>query len=52
MFARLSPVFEHMFVLPVPKGAEEDGLSDNQPVVLEGVEKQDFVRLLQCIYPL
>ena len=52
LFVRLSPVFRDMFELPVPEGAEADGLSDNQPLVLEGVEKQDFVRLLQCIYPL
>ena len=41
-----------MFELPVPNGAEADGLSDTQPLVLEGIEKEDFVRLLQCIYPL
>ena len=52
LFIKLSPVFRDMFKLPVPEGAEADGLSDNQPLVLRGIEKTDFVRLLRCLYPL
>ena len=51
LFTELSPIFCDMFELPVPPGAVADGLSDNQPLVLEGIEKKDFVQLLRCIYP-
>ena len=51
LFTELSPVFRDMFKLPVPQGAVADGLSDNQPLVLDGIEKKDFVQLLRCIYP-
>ena len=32
--------------------AEADGLTDAQPLVLRGVEKKDFIPLLQCLYPM
>jgi len=41
-----------MFQLPVSEGAEADGSSDKQPLVLGGIEKKDFVLLLRCLYPL
>ena len=37
---------------PAPHGAEADGLMDRKPVILNGVEKKDFVPLLRCLYPL
>ena len=52
LFVKLSPVFRDMFRSPVPGGAKADGLSDNQPLVLNGIEKKDFVQLLRCLYPL
>ena len=41
-----------MFEFPVPEGIEADGSSDKQPLVLEGIEKKDFVPMLRCLYPL
>ncbi|KAF8331243.1 hypothetical protein F5887DRAFT_218845 [Amanita rubescens] len=52
LFVKLSQVFRDMFELPVPEGVEADGSSDKQPLVLEGIEKKDFVPLLRCLYPL
>ncbi|KAF8632432.1 hypothetical protein AX15_001876 [Amanita polypyramis BW_CC] len=52
MFVQLSVVFRDMFTIPVPGGVEADGSSDKQPLVLEGIEKKDFVLLLRCLYPL
>ncbi|KAF8345177.1 hypothetical protein F5887DRAFT_1158971 [Amanita rubescens] len=52
LFVKLSQVFRDMFELPVPEGVEADGSSDKQPLVLESIEKKDFVPLLRCLYPL
>ena len=52
LFVNLSQVFREMFELPVPAGVEADGSSDTKPLVLEGIEKKDFVSLLRCLYPL
>jgi hypothetical protein len=35
-----------------PEGVEAKGSSDKQPLVLEGIEKKDFVPLLRFLYPL
>lgn len=49
LFVNLSPVFRDMYTIPV---AKEDGISDDRPLVLEGIEKKDFTQLLRCLYPL
>ncbi|KAM6501890.1 hypothetical protein JOM56_001867 [Amanita muscaria] len=40
-----------MFNIPQPEGIEPDGSSDERPLILEGIEKQDFIQLLRCLYP-
>ena len=52
LFVKLSPVFRDMFKLRVTDGAEAEGLRDERPLVLESVEKKDFVPLLRCLYPM
>ncbi|KIL64530.1 hypothetical protein M378DRAFT_162971 [Amanita muscaria Koide BX008] len=39
-----------MFSIPQPEGIEPDGSSDEQPLILEGIEKQDFIQLLRILY--
>ena len=41
-----------MFRLPVASGAVPDGLSDEQPLLLEGVGRDDFTQLLRVMFPL
>jgi hypothetical protein len=38
-----------MFLLPAPEGSSSDGSSDEQPLVLEGVRKAAFRRLLEAM---
>ena len=52
LLVKLSPVFRDMSESPVPEGAKADGLSDDQPLILEGIAKKEFVQLLRCLYPL
>ncbi|KAM6501888.1 hypothetical protein JOM56_001865, partial [Amanita muscaria] len=40
-----------MFKIPQPEGIESDGSSDERPLILEGIEKQDFIQLLRFLYP-
>ncbi|KAI1795188.1 hypothetical protein LXA43DRAFT_993832 [Ganoderma leucocontextum] len=47
---RHSPVFRELFMVPQPDGSNE-GLSDRNPVVLEGIDPKDFTRLLCLLYP-
>ena len=47
LFVKLSLVLRDMFIR-----AEADGLTDAQPLVLQGVEKKDFIPLLRCLYPM
>jgi hypothetical protein len=49
LLVNVSPVFRDMYAIPV---AVADGISDERPLVLEGIEKVDFIRLLRCLYPL
>ncbi|TFK20740.1 hypothetical protein FA15DRAFT_646591, partial [Coprinopsis marcescibilis] len=48
-FQKLSPIFSAMF--SVPTGDVVEGTSDSAPIVLEGVKKVDFERLLAIMYP-
>ena len=49
LFVNLSPIFRGMYTIPV---AGVDGISDERPLVLKGIEKKDFIQLLRCLYPL
>ncbi|KAM6501893.1 hypothetical protein JOM56_001870 [Amanita muscaria] len=40
-----------MFNIPQPEGMEPDGSSDERPLILEGIQKQDFIQLLRFLYP-
>ncbi|KAM6502891.1 hypothetical protein JOM56_002868 [Amanita muscaria] len=51
MFVQHSQVFRDMFDIPIPAGTEPDGCSDEQPLILETIEKKDFIPLLRCLYP-
>ncbi|EJF61195.1 hypothetical protein DICSQDRAFT_106259 [Dichomitus squalens LYAD-421 SS1] len=50
LLERHSPVFREMFMLPQPEGSIE-GLSEENPITLEGIEADDFTRLLSLLYP-
>ncbi|KAF8345186.1 hypothetical protein F5887DRAFT_1196373 [Amanita rubescens] len=52
LFVRLSQVFRDMYAIPVCGDAGPNALSVDQPLVLEGIEKKDFIQLLRCLYPL
>lgn len=40
-----------MFDLPVSESTTADGLTEEQPLRLDGIEKKDFRRLLEVMYP-
>ena len=42
LFEETSDIFQDMFSLPAPEGTLYDGCSDEQPLFLEGVRKEDF----------
>jgi len=50
-FITESEVFETMFKLPQNPDIAPDGLSDDQPLRLEGVKKDGFRQLLRVMYP-
>ena len=50
-FEQESEVFRAMFQLPVGNGVVADGSSDEQPLRLEGVKKEDFRQLLRIMFP-
>ncbi|KAF8331248.1 hypothetical protein F5887DRAFT_998559 [Amanita rubescens] len=41
-----------MYAIPVCGDAGPNAVSVDQPLVLEGIEKKDFIQLLRCLYPL
>jgi len=43
-----------MFTLPVPKGkeGEVEGVSEKNPIVVEGISKSHFKAFLKILYPL
>jgi hypothetical protein len=49
LFEESSEVFRDMFLLPAPEGMPYDGSSDEQPLILQGVHKLDFRRLLRAM---
>jgi hypothetical protein len=46
-----SPIFQDMFSVPPGASQSVDGLSDQQPLRLEGVSLIDFRCLLNYLYP-
>ena len=48
LFVKLSLVLRDMFV----RAEADSHLTDAQPLVLQGVEKKDFIPLLRCLYPM
>lgn len=50
LFEESSEIFRDMFSLPIQEGIPYDGSSDDHPLVLEGVRKIDFRRLLLAMY--
>ena len=50
-FITESEVFETMFKLPQNPDVTVDGLSNDQPLRLEGVKSDDFRQLLRVMYP-
>jgi hypothetical protein len=50
-FIEQSEVFRDMFELPVATDTVPDGLSDEQPLQLEGVSEADFRQLLRLMFP-
>ncbi|KAJ7250470.1 hypothetical protein B0H12DRAFT_974819, partial [Mycena haematopus] len=51
-FEHSSEIFAATFTLPVVDGADTEGGSDENPVILEGISKVDFKALLKVLYPL
>ncbi|KAE9405139.1 hypothetical protein BT96DRAFT_358860, partial [Gymnopus androsaceus JB14] len=49
--ARESEVFKDMMNLPVSPGGSAEGMSDENPIHLEGVSKDAFRQLLRVLYP-
>ncbi|KAI0733715.1 hypothetical protein C8Q72DRAFT_750367, partial [Fomitopsis betulina] len=47
-FIRDSPVFRDMLSSPSPVPGE--GLSEDSPIILEGVRSTDFANFLSCLY--
>ena len=50
-FEEASPVFRDMFQLPVAEGVVPDGVGDEQPLFLHGVDREDFQQLLRVMFP-
>lgn len=48
---RHSPIWRELFELPHPVGEPMEGSGDEHPLVLYGISKIDFERLLWIIYP-
>ncbi|TFK74681.1 hypothetical protein BDN72DRAFT_743787, partial [Pluteus cervinus] len=49
-FETNSDFFRQMLTLQPPKQLEPDGLSDDQPIHLEGIEKDEFRAFLHILY--
>ena len=50
-FEQESEIFRTMFQLPVAEGIAPDGSSNERPLLLEGVNKEDFRQLLKVMFP-
>ncbi|KAF7356258.1 hypothetical protein MVEN_00957300 [Mycena venus] len=51
-FERSSEIFATTFTLPTGNDTDAEGNSDENPVILEGINSVDFQRLLNVLYPL
>ncbi|KAF9053519.1 hypothetical protein BDP27DRAFT_1198223, partial [Rhodocollybia butyracea] len=51
VFTAESPVFRDMLELPVSSTQELEGLSDSNPICLDGILREDFRQLLRVIGP-
>jgi hypothetical protein len=49
LLEKSSAAFASMFA--VPQGSEEEGMSDEKPITLEGVPVEEFEALLFVLYP-
>jgi len=50
-FEDQSDVFKSMFTLPPGHNAEVDGLTDDKPIHLDNIKKNDFRAFLQVLFP-
>ena len=50
-FEQESEIFRTMFQLPVANDTAPDGSSNEKPLLLEGVNKEDFRQLLRVMFP-
>jgi len=50
-FQNGSEVFRQMFTLPASEGCDVDGSSDDYPLRLDGITKDDFVPFLKAMFP-
>lgn len=50
-FEEQADIFRSMFLLPSGSQAPVEGLSDDKPLVLEGITKKDFRAFLQVLLP-
>lgn len=46
-----SDVFRDLFLLPVQANGAE-GYSDTNPIVLEGIQREEFQSLMKVLYPM
>ncbi|KAJ7656468.1 hypothetical protein DFH06DRAFT_1411260 [Mycena polygramma] len=51
-FEHSSEIFATIFILPVVDAVQGEDQSDENPVILEGISRVDFERLLKVLYPL
>jgi hypothetical protein len=50
-FIQESEILSEMFLLPPPDSSVIDGLTDEQPLRLDHILKEDFRQLLKVFYP-
>ena len=50
-FEDQSDIFRSMFLLPPEGNAQHDGVTDDKPVKLEGINKVDFRAFLRVLLP-
>ncbi|KIL66381.1 hypothetical protein M378DRAFT_23362 [Amanita muscaria Koide BX008] len=51
LFVQHSQVFRDMFKIPQSESIGPDGSSDERPLILKGIQKQDFIQLLRFLHP-
>lgn len=50
LLGKHSPVFEALFTIPQPAGSSE-GCSEENPIILSGIQAANFTRFLSLLYP-